>query len=252
MPHPKGAWAPEWAGDRVQRRRLSTDAIVAAGLELLAAEGIDAVTMRAVAARLGTGPASLYAHVRDKQDLHELMLDAVFAEVHVPDPEPERWQEQLKEAIRSVYEALARHPGIAMVNMAHIPLGPNALRCSERLLRICLAGGLTEEMSGLCVDLLTLYPTAVAVEDAIWYERGKRSDWMNSEQAVIGRLGDYFGSLPGEVYPTIRAMAPFLLAGNGQDRFEFGLAVLIAGVDALKSWRPQPSSSDPERVVGRH
>ena len=55
-----------------------------AGLEILAAEGIDAVTMRAVAAKLGTGAASLYAHVRDKSELHQLMLDEVVAEVEVP------------------------------------------------------------------------------------------------------------------------------------------------------------------------
>jgi AcrR family transcriptional regulator len=243
MARAKTPWVPEWSGARPSRQRLNADAIVAAGLEILAADGIDAVTMRAVATRLGTGPASLYAHVRDKRELHELMLDEVFGEIEVPIADPERWQEQLKECLRSIYAALGRHPGIALVNMAHVPLGPNALRCSEALLKICLAGGLTEEMAGLATDLLTLYPTAAAFEDSIWYERAKQSDWMHSEEAVFSRLGEYFGSLPGDLYPTIRAMAPFLVAGNGEDRFEFGLAVLVAGLDALKSWRPQASSA---------
>jgi AcrR family transcriptional regulator len=244
------AWAPEWSGNKKSRHRLTAASIVATGLEILAAEGIDAVTMRAVATRLGTGPASLYAHVRDKQELHELMLDEVFGEVVVPQADPEQWQEQLKQALRSVYAALGRHPGIALANLAHIPTGPHALRCSEALLKVCLAGGLTEEMAGLATDLLTLYPTAVAVEDSIWYERSKHSDWMQSEEAVVSRLGDYFAALPADTYPTIRAMAPFLVAGNGRDRFEFGLAVLIAGVDALKHWRPQASDPDPDRVIG--
>lgn len=238
-------WVPEWSGGKTSRPRLSAESIVAAGLEILAANGIDAVTMRAVATRLGTGPASLYAHVRDKRQLHELMLDEVFGEVELAVPDPARWQEQVKDGLRSVYAALGRHPGIATVNMAHVPLGPNALRCSEALLKLCLAGGLTEEMAGFATDLLTLYPTAVAMEDAIWYDRAKHNDWMHSEEAVFSRLGEYFGSVPEDAYPTVRAMAPFLVAGNGEDRFEFGLAVLVAGVDALKSWRPTSAELRP-------
>jgi len=112
-----------WLGERKPvRRRLSAEAIVAAGLEILAADGLDAVTMRAVAGKLDTGAASLYAHVKDKNELHLLMLDEVIGEVEVPEPaDPERWQAQVKEFCRNAYAALTRHPGMASVNIGTIP-----------------------------------------------------------------------------------------------------------------------------------
>jgi AcrR family transcriptional regulator len=233
--------SPPWVtGRKRARRKLSLEAVVAAGLELLAAEGLDAVTMRAVAAKLDTGAASLYAHVRDKSELHQWMLDAVLGEVEIPEADPDRWQEQLKQACRSIYAAMARHQGIAAVNMAHIPLGPNALRSSEALLKILLAGGLTREVAGLAVDLMTLYPTAVAFEESVWRERAAKhpddEDWK--EESLGIRIEEYFRALPDEEFPLTKAMAPFLTAGDGQLRFEFGLGVLVAGLAALKDWKP--------------
>jgi AcrR family transcriptional regulator len=232
--------SPPWVTDRkTARRKLSLEAIVGAGLEILEAEGLEAVTMRAVAAKLDTGAASLYAHVRDKSELHQWMLDAVIGEVEIPEANPERWQEQLKESCWSQYAAMSRHSGIAAINMAHIPVGPNALRCSEAMLKILLAGGLTREAAGLAIDLITLYPISVAFEESVWRERAAKSpdqDW--SEESVVARIDEYFRALPEDRFPLVRAMAPFLTAGDGQVRFEFGLSVLVAGLDALKHWTP--------------
>lgn len=234
--------SPLWASDRKPvRRKLSLEAIVAAGLELLATDGLDAVTMRAVAGKLDTGAASLYAHIRDKSELHQWMLDAVLGEVEIPEADPERWQEQLKDACRSIYSAMARHSGIAAVNMAHIPLGPNAMRSSEALLKILLAGGLSRDAAGLAIDLMTLYPTAVAFEEAVWQERAAKhpdeEEW--SEENLATRIDEYFSSLPEELFPVTKAMARYLTAGDGRVRFEFGLSVLVAGLAALKDWQPQ-------------
>ncbi len=176
-----------WLDERKPaRRRLSVDAIVAAGLEILAADGLDAVTMRAVAAKLDTGAASLYAHVKDKSELHQLMLDEVIGEVEVPQPaDPERWQEQLKDFCRNSYRALQRHPGMASVNIGTIPVGPKALQISEAVLQILLAAGLSKTVAGLAMDLITLYPTAVAFEDVVWQSRAKD----DPDVAAVGGLG---------------------------------------------------------------
>jgi AcrR family transcriptional regulator len=234
--------SPPWATERKPpRRRLSVEAIVSAGLELLAAGGVDAVTMRGVAAKLGTGAASLYAHVRDKGELHLLMLDEVIGEVQVPEAEPEHWQEQLKDVCRSQYAAMTRHPGIALVNIAHIPTGPHALRTSEAMLKILLAGGLSKPVAGLAMDLMTLYPTAVAFEESIWRERSSEggANEPSVEAAVVAQINQFFRSLPVERFPTVTMMAPFLTAGSGEDRFEFGLSVLVAGLDAMRDWQPR-------------
>src|SRR5512132_1614763 len=86
------------------RRRdpLTQEAIVRAALEVLDADGLDGLSMRRVAEELDTGPASLYWHVGSKDGLLDLLFDHVIGEQHVPDPEPERWREQLKEVARTM------------------------------------------------------------------------------------------------------------------------------------------------------
>ena len=88
---------PPWRqrAARESKQPLSLDLILRTALELLDAEGLDAVSMRKVAQRLGTGAASLYAYVRNKDELHELVLDLVLGEIELPEPDPARWQEQV-------------------------------------------------------------------------------------------------------------------------------------------------------------
>ena len=85
-------WTPRKAP--TPRRALSREAIVATALDVLRAEGMDAVSMRRVAADLGTGPASLYAHVTGKDELLDLLYDEVVGTIPLPVPDPARWQEQ--------------------------------------------------------------------------------------------------------------------------------------------------------------
>src|SRR5207248_2298569 len=107
---------PPWrrtARKRAPKQVLSQDLIVRTALKILGKEGIDAVTMRRVAQELETGPASLYAHVTNKEELDELMLDAVLAGMPRPEPDPKRWTEQVKDLVRHQVQAMMAYPGIA-------------------------------------------------------------------------------------------------------------------------------------------
>src|SRR5690606_16574099 len=152
------------ARQRSVKQPLSLELIVRTALELLDAEGLDAVSMRKVAQRLGTGAASLYAHVRNKDELHELVLDLVIGEIALPEPDPEKWQDQLKELVRQQVAVLSAHPGIAQVVMrTPAPTGPNALRVSEAMLAILRSAGMPDRVVAFAVDVLALYGTAVAL-----------------------------------------------------------------------------------------
>src|SRR4051794_35319551 len=127
--------------DRPAKEPLSVDAVIDAGLRVLRAEGIDAVSMRRVAAELDTGPASLYVYVRSRQDLLNQMLDAVAGEVDSSEPpDPKRWREQLERTLTATRQALDRYPGIARVPLANVPTGPNATRGAEYILSLLRAG----------------------------------------------------------------------------------------------------------------
>lgn len=55
---------------------------------------------------------------------------------------------------------------------------------------------------------------------------------------MVAQVDSYFRSLPAELFPVITAMAPYLTGPSGELRFEFGLGVLVAGLDAMKDWKP--------------
>src|ERR671937_1244869 len=143
---------PPWqrTPTRTPRRRgepLTREAIVAAALEILDAEGLDALSMRRVAEELGTGAASLYWHVGSKDGLLDLLLEEIVGEQQVPDPEPGRWQEQLKEVARAMRATILRHRDVVRISIGRVPMGPNALRWSERVLAILRAGGVPDQLA---------------------------------------------------------------------------------------------------------
>lgn len=226
-PHP---FAPARASTR---RRLSQESVVAAALEILDADGLEAVTMRAVAQKLGTGPASLYAHVRDRDELLELLSDQVIADVVVPAADPERWQEQIKEVLRSLLATFVRHKGIASASFGAIPSGPNVLRVSEGMLVIMRSGGVPKWACGLAIDVLSVYPVTVAHEEMIWSERASTATGPGGELDVVVRVHDYFAGLPVERFPLLRDMADELTVPDGTTRFEFGLQLLVGGLARL-------------------
>ena len=218
-------WTPRKAG--APRRSLSRESILAAALKILRAEGIDALSMRRVAAELGTGAASLYAHVAHKEELLDLLFDEVVAEIPLPAPEPSRWQEQITTLWTDSYAALARNGDIARVALGRVPLGPHALRLSEVTMTILRGGGVPDQAVAWAVDVVGLFVAANAVEDAVVAEMHRHGRDPAEYYAKIAR---YFGSLPADRFPTTAAIGPALAAGSSSDRFGFGLGLIVRGL----------------------
>ena len=157
-----------------QRKRLSRDAIVETAFVVLDEYGYDGFNMRGVADALGTGPASLYAHVTGKEELLDLMIDRLAAAIEVPEPDPDRWQEQVKAVITDIYRAFLEHPGLARANLGKIPSGPGALHTIDRFMGLLRAGQLPKKVVAYAVDILPLFATAYAFEQGIFAERMSR------------------------------------------------------------------------------
>jgi AcrR family transcriptional regulator len=197
------------------------------------AEGLTAMTMRRVAERLDTGAASLYAHVGGKEEIVELVVERVIGELELPGtPDPARWQEQLKDIVRSMRATLAAHRDLAQGCLARIPVGPNALRGSEAMIDVMKAGGVPDQAIAYSVDFLSLYATATAYEESLFMQDGQ----LAPEDIVryVGELRRYFEALPADRYPNTVAMAALLTAGGaGDERFEFGLELIVRGLASL-------------------
>jgi AcrR family transcriptional regulator len=215
-----------------QRRRagkepLSRDRIVAAAIEILVADGLDAVSTRRVAEALQTGSASLYAHVANRDELVELMYDRIAGEIEVPEPDPARWQEQIKTYARNAQRVWAAHADITRASLSAIPTGPNRLRLAERVLAILLAAGLSEQTAGWAVDRLHLYIDADAYEG--WLHTARAKAGLSAEE-YIGSIREYYRQLPVDRFPLIAGLADTLMSGDSDERFEFGLDLIIDGL----------------------
>ncbi|NUT34908.1 MAG: TetR/AcrR family transcriptional regulator [Hamadaea sp.] len=226
--------APPWqrpAKVKPVRRQLSQESVVDAALRVLDKEGLDAVTMRRVAQELETGAASLYVHVANKDELHRLILDRVSGEIPLPEPDPERWEEQIKQLLRDSVQVFASHPGVAQIAMADIPSGPNALRMMECMLSLLRMGGLPDQVAAWAGDLLGLFVPASALEATLF---------QNNDRSTPGEIAEwtaqfrgYLAALPADRFPTLVALAGPMTTGDGHERFEFKLDVLLSGLVAV-------------------
>ena len=217
--------------DRPAKAPLSEDVIVDAALAITRTEGLDAVTMRRVAAELDTGAASLYVYVRNRDELLRAMMDRVAGTVPRVAPKPERWREQVHDLMRSFREALEAHPGLASVLTGEPPTTENALAGAESLLGILLAGGIASQDAAWAVDILMLIVTATTTEADIRQAAG------NTVDDDVFRIRDTFAALPPTRFPLLVAHAPELVAGAGDERFHFAIDTFLDGL-AARAARP--------------
>ena len=126
-------WAPaQQSPVRGPKPRTSLSEVVAAGVEIADAEGLAALSMRKVASRLGIGAMSLYTYVPGRSELVELMIDRVYAEHTIPEPQLP-WRQWLEAWARETWRIYAEHPWLLDYNMARLPIGPHVLDVSEAL-----------------------------------------------------------------------------------------------------------------------
>src|SRR5215831_16247118 len=230
MPNNPDIAPPPWQRlpDRRGRRRrepISREAIVTAAIGLLDREGLAALSMRRLAEELGTGAASLYWHVGSKDGLLDLVFDQLIGEEQIPDPDPPRWQEQLKDIARAQRRVSLRHPYVVRISIGRIPMGPNALRYSERILAILRAGGLPPHLAvqGYLLLIATINGFTIdetGVDDSADARDGSMSLDPDSLQEIADMASDYVASLPADRFPNMTALAGEFAFSDPDERFE--------------------------------
>jgi hypothetical protein len=125
------------------------------------------------------------------------------------------------------------HPGIARVPIANIPTGENALHVTDSMIAVMQAGGLSDQVTAWACDILSLYVTAVCFENQVYAEKSDPAKTpQEAEAAMQDQLAEEFSRLSPERYPHVVALMPALAYGSGEERFEFGVDVLLDGLIA--------------------
>jgi AcrR family transcriptional regulator len=231
-----------------RRPPITVERITDAALVIVAESGYDALTMRSVASALGTGPASLYAHVVNKADLDELVIGRLCSEIVLPEPVPGRWQEQITEVCVQLRDQYLRYPGISRAALAMDVTDLDVLRVNEGMLAILIAGGVEPRVAAWVIDALFLYVGAYAMDVAVaaaGSEAGPGAGAASEAGAVaVAESGDHrfgeagraelvarFSALPEERFPNIRQYAAELTSGTGHERFDFTVDLMLASVE---------------------
>ncbi len=201
---PEVVWARPERATRGPRPTHSRSEIAAAAVRVADAEGLDAVSMRKVAAEIGCGTMSLYNYVSGKEDLYELMVDAVSGEYVFPDRPSGDWRADLLAVARQTRTLMHRHPWLTKVLSQRYILGPNVLRYSDYCLwaleSLDRDNGTKIELIGVINGLVTAY---VANELLMAERRGTSPDGGEREQAA--RLAFLARRLGSGEYPHLAA-----------------------------------------------
>jgi AcrR family transcriptional regulator len=221
--------------DRPAKAPLSEEAVVDAALAILQSDGLEAVTMRRVAAALDTGAASLYVYVSGRDGLLQAMLDRVTAAIELEAPDPSRWRAQVHTLLQRMHQALVSHPGMAALTLEDAPTTEVVLRLTENLLGLLLAGGIDPQDAVWASDIFVLLVTAVASEDDVRRARGRADDDHRREQ--VAQFYKTFAGLPPDRFPFLTAHAAEMVAGDHDERFRYAIDVVIDGVMARAAGR---------------
>ncbi|GAA1076280.1 TetR/AcrR family transcriptional regulator C-terminal domain-containing protein [Nocardiopsis composta] len=229
---------------RKGRTGLDVDRVVAAAIGIADAEGLDALSMRKVADRLGVGAMSLYTYVPGKAELAEAMLDAVRAELPDPAEAGEGWRARLEAVARQNRDLYLRHPWMLQVAAGRPVLGPNSMVRYDRELRALEGLGLSDiEMDGV-IALLSDYVhgaarEAVAMADAAADSGRTDQEWWEQHAPELERIAD------PSVYPVAARVGTAVGERYGASHdpaadFDFGLKLVLDGVAALLESRARP------------
>nr|WP_239538364.1 TetR/AcrR family transcriptional regulator C-terminal domain-containing protein [Dyella mobilis] len=214
------------------QQHLSQRKIVGAAIEIADKEGLAALSMRSVAARLGVATMSTYRFVKSKESLVLMMADAAYGELPPSQKSDGDWRTQIDAEARTLWTLYRKHPWLTHINSLTRPLLlPNLMAHAEAVLAALDRCGLTQAISLHLHVLLYSYVHGVAIH----IEREAHAEattglseeaWMETQSVPLSRL------MASGAYPTFTALITSF--GDGYDLrlddfFEFGLTTLLDG-----------------------
>lgn len=221
-----GGGAP--AGRRGPRQGLTVDAVVLAAIGLADEEGLGALTMRALAQRLGVTPMTLYTYVPGKAELLDLMLDAAYGEMDRSAPAPAgSWRLKVTRVADDNRALFLRHPWIADLSVTRPPLGPGVIGKYDHELAAFDGIGLTDvEMDAALTHLLGfVHANALAAADTAAHNAGQSDEeWWAAVAPLLERAMD------AERYPLAGRVGSAAGAYDPETVWAFGLRCLLDGL----------------------
>jgi AcrR family transcriptional regulator len=207
------------------REPLTRDRVVGAALRVMDEEGLEAVSMRRVAREVGVEAMSLYHHVEDKEDLLDGICERVMADFDFPELVDD-WAENCRRGARAWRRLLQAHP--AVMRLFAEQRGPirsiDSMRPMEYALTLLRSSGLSDRDTAQAFHVFGGY-----IQGFVMMELGSIAG--GGDEIHMKAHAELAAALPGE-FAVLQACSPYFAECDPDEQFEFGLDLLIRGLEA--------------------
>jgi AcrR family transcriptional regulator len=212
------------------RARFSVAEVAARALEIVDRDGLGGLSMRTLAASLGTGPMTVYNYVKDRDQLEALVAEAVINSVKLPAPAPD-WQQDVRAVAMAIWQTVRRHPNVIPLVLTRRTVSSSSYAPAERLVEALARGGLEDaDLLAAFRAVLGLVMGSAQAELAGPLARPDR----DAEQVAVA---SQIGRLAGVEHPRLAALALTSQQSSAEADFNRSLDMLLAGVQARSTGR---------------
>ena len=227
--------------ERMPRDTLTREQIVAAAVELLDAEGLEGLNMRALGKRLDAAATAVYWHLGSKDDIIAGAADQVWGEIPLPEPDPGGWRAAAAAMAAGVHAMVTRHPWLMQALGSYVLSGPAKARHDDHILGVYEAAGFSGEQADQAAAAVFTYvlgnalgPAAAASLTRKLSRSGDARELMRERTAKARELAARF--------PRLRSRIDSAMMADGAapgDSFEFGLQALLDGLEQRLAQPPK-------------
>jgi AcrR family transcriptional regulator len=213
---------------RKPRPNLNREEITRAAIELADGAGLEAVSMRNIAAKLGAGATSLYWYVGSKEDLYELMADELIGEIKLPKHPSRDWRADLRAIAFATRQTLSKHSWFTMLGIQP-GFGPKTRRYAQRASAALIAQGIEREEWINILGALNNYINGFVYRESAWNRLRRQSglderQWTARVEGIVQRTADQDQEAAAQTADRLRLHSDY--------GFEFGLNIVLDGIAA--------------------
>lgn len=221
------------------RAPLTRERVLKAALAMVDRSGIEALSMRSVAAELGVEAMSLYRHVASKEALIDGMVALILDEIEVP-PAGTRWREAMRRRALSTRAVFLKHPAAAIILDACATMTPSRLAYSDAVVGLLLADGFTPSQAYKAFLTIDSYVFGFLIQELSWPhpEGTQPAQDVATGPTVPPALYPHFAKVMASVMEEVGRLG---LVAAYEAEFVFGLDLVLDGVERLKKKRARAS-----------
>jgi AcrR family transcriptional regulator len=202
------------------RARFTTDEIASAALRIVDEEGPGALSMRALASTLGTGPMTMYNYVAGKEGLEELVVAAVAAGIEVP-PTTGNWADDVYATASAMWRGVRAHPAAIPLVLTRRMTSATGFATVDALVEALNRAGLSD------ADRLSAFHAVLGLVTG-----SAQAQLAGPFSGDASETAARIGSAAGSAYPHVAALSKVAASVSVEDDFDRGLRMLIAGIAA--------------------